>query len=305
MFQLPSNLDHVYLLYGVMFTMALSVVFGLAAMFEPTRMAVASARRTSPMRRLAAVMSAAFVSSEAGEREQLARWLLQAGYEASGAVGIYFTVRLLAAILLPALVLVWLPLYVVLPRGLLISGAACLSIIGFLAPILYVRTRRARRQRKFREGLPDMLDLLLICSEAGLGLDMAIMSVGEEIADAHPLLAEQLHYMSTELRAGLERKDAMRSFANRTGIDETISLTNLLIQSDALGTGMAHTLRTFSEDMRMHRILKAEEQAHKVSAKLTLVVVGLFLPAIFAAAFVPAVYSAVMGMQSMAVVQPW
>jgi tight adherence protein C len=97
----------------------------------------------------------------------------------------------------------------------------------------------------------------------------------------------------------------MRGFADGTGIDEAVSLVNLLVQSDALGTSMAQTLRSFSDDMRSHRMLKAEEQGHKVAAKLTVVLVACFLPAIFAALLAPAVYAAVKTMHTLGQVHPW
>lgn len=299
-FQAPS-----YLLYGTVIAASLCLVFGVAAMFEPTRGAVISARRASPMQWVVTNFSAALVPKDEREREAVRLFLLQAGYDAPRAVEIYFAIRLIVALAAPLLLLSSLALYPWMPSRLALFVASMVAIIGFLGPIGVLRARRKGRQKKFRDGLPDMLDLLLICSEAGLGIDTAIMNVGEELREAHPLLAQQLRHVSTEFRAGLERKDAMRSFADRTGIEETVSLMNLLVQSDALGSSLAQTLRAFSDDMRAHRLLRAEEQGHKVSAKLTVVLVALFLPAIFAVVFAPAVYTALKGLHTLSGVEPW
>jgi tight adherence protein C len=293
-----------YLLEGLVFAATLCLVFGMAALFQPARRATASVRRTRRMQ-WAAGMSGIFAPSDPAQRELLRIWLLQAGYEAPSAVEIYCGIRLLLAVGLAAACVLLLPVYTSFVLTYTVAAALVAALLGFLAPLYVIRIRRTSRLKKFREGLPDMLDLLLVCSEAGLGIDMAILTVGEELSEPHPLLAAQLQHVSALLRAGRERKDAMRSLAERTGIDETISLVNLLIQSDRLGTSMAQTLRIFSEDMRAHRMLRAEEQGHKVSTKLTVILVACFLPAIFAALLAPAVYSAIKVMHSLAQVHSW
>ena len=297
-------IEQPYLLYGVIFACSACLIFGLASLVGG-RAAAPSARRAASTQWIVTNISNKLVPKDEVERNALKAWLIQAGYYAQNSVQIYYGIRVLLAVLLPASVLFILPLYVVVSRDLLLFGCMFAALLGFLAPVYVVRLRRKTRQRKFREGLPDVLDLLLVCSESGLGIDMAIMKVGEEIAEPHPLLAQQLQMVSSELRAGLERRQAMRHFGLRTGIDETTSLVNLLIQSDALGTSMAHTLRAYADDMRAHRMLRAEEQGHKVSAKLTMVLVSCFLPAIFAAILAPAVHTAVKGIQKLMVINPW
>ena len=305
MIDFSQLMEQPYILYGAILAGSACLIFGIASFFE-ARVAAPSARRGASMQWMVTNISDKLVPKDEHERNALKTWLLQAGYPAQNAVQIYFAVRVLAAVLLPAVVLFLLPLYVAVPQQSLMFLCLMAALIGFLAPVVVVRRQRETRQRKFREGLPDVLDLLLVCSESGLGIDMAIMKVGEEMEEPHPLLAEQLQMISSELRAGLERREAMRNFGARTGIDETISLVNLLVQSDALGTSMAHTLRAFSDDMRAHRMLRAEELGHKVSAKLTIVLVACFLPAIFAAVLAPAVYTAIKGIHNLSAVSgPW
>ena len=297
--------DQPYLLYGVIFACSACLIFGIASLVGVRASAPPTARRAASMQWAVTNISNKLVPKDEIERNALKVWLIQAGYKAQNAVQIYYGVRVGFAVLLPAAVLFILPLYVAPSQNLLLLGCMMSAMLGFLAPVYVVRLRRQTRQRKFREGLPDVLDLLLVCSESGLGLDTAIMKVGEEVAEPHPLLAEQLQMVSSELRAGLERREAMRNFGTRTGIEETTSLVNLLVQSDALGTSMAQTLRAYADDMRSKRMLRAEEEGHRVSAKLTMVLVACFLPAIFAAILAPAVYTAIQGIQKLALISPW
>jgi len=293
-----------YLLYGVILAGSACLIFGIASLFEARIVAPPSARRGASMQWMVTNLSDRLVPKDEGERSELKTWLLQAGYSTQNAVQIYYAVRVLIAVLLPAVVLLVVPLYVAVAPQVLTFICLMVALAGFLAPVYVASKRREIRQRKFREGLPDALDLLLVCSESGLGIDMAIMKVGEEIDEPHPLLAGQLQMISSELRAGLERREAIRNFGTRTGIDETVSLVNLLVQSDALGTSMAQTLRAFSDDMRAKRMLRAEELGHKVAAKLTMILVACFLPAMFAAVLAPAVYTAIKGITALSAIAP-
>jgi tight adherence protein C len=304
-----TTLGHIahepFLLYGIVLLAAACLVFGIAALRE-TRLVAPTARKgSSSMDWVVTNISTKFVPTEQSEHNDLKARLLQAGFESAKAVEIYYGVRVAGAILGPAAAVFILPLYVALPTNVLLLICTVLALLFFLAPAVMVRLRRASRQQKFRDGLPDVLDLLLVCSEAGLGIDTAIIKVAEQMETAHPLLARQLNLVSSELRAGLDRAAAMRGLADRTGIDETVSMVNLLTQSDALGTSMAQTLRAFSEDMRAHRMLAAEELAHKVSAKLTVILVLCFLPGIFAAIMAPTIFIAIKSMQTLSVSTTW
>jgi tight adherence protein C len=180
-----------------------------------------------------------------------------------------------------------------LPTRQFFSVVALATVAGFTAPLLYCKRRRARNQAQITQSLPDMLDLMLVCSEAGLGLEMSIARVSEEIAPTWPLLAGHLDHIGRELRTGRSKLDALKGLADRTGTKETVSLVRLLVQSDALGTSVATTLRIYAEEMRAHRMLAAEEMAHKISAKLSLVLVGCFLPAVLIAVIAPVIFTIV------------
>ena len=296
-------LQDTYGLYILLGAASACLVFGLAAIFEPVRETDASLRRANAMQWAVTSVSDALVPKKEHERTALRRSLLQAGYAAPNAVQVYYGVRVLFAVGFASAVIVGWPLLGGIQKFALMASLIA-AIVGFLIPVYYVRVRRRSRQQQFRDGLPDVLELLLVCSEAGLGIDTALLRVSEEVARPHPRLARELRIVSAELQAGLVRADAMQGLSNRTGIDEIVSLVNLLVQSDALGTSMAATLRGFAQDMRAHRMLRAEELGHKVGVKLTMVLVACFLPAMFAAALAPAVYSAIQKFQGLSLTMP-
>jgi len=156
------------------------------------------------------------------------------------------------------------------------------------------RSRRAGRYRRaIARGFPDALDMMVVCVEAGLGLDAALSRVGGQIAPAHPLLAAELALVALELLAGKSREAALRACAARTGVAEIASFATLLIQSDALGSGIAQTLRVQAEEMRAARMLRAEEMAHTLPVKLTIPLVACILPAMIAVVLLPGIITIV------------
>jgi tight adherence protein C len=161
------------------------------------------------------------------------------------------------------------------------------ALAGLYLPGILISSRVEKRQRAIGEAFPDALDMMVVCVEAGLGLDAAFTRVGTQIAPAHPLLATELGMVALELRAGKSRADALRNFSKRVGLREVTSFVTLLLQSDALGTSVGQTLRIHSEEMRIHRMLRAEEMAHKLPVKLTIPLVLCILPVMFAAVMLP------------------
>lgn len=147
--------------------------------------------------------------------------------------------------------------------------------------------RRARHREALRLGFPDALDMMVLCAEAGLGLDAALNRVAAEIAPAHPAMGAELARIGRELRAGKERAAVLRGFARRAGLPEVESFATLLLQSEALGTGIARTLRVQAEEMRAMRLLRAEERAHTLPVKLTLPLVVCVLPAMIVVVLLP------------------
>jgi tight adherence protein C len=273
--------------YLLIFAAAAACVFGISALFERPRSAAISIRRGGSSGWFATKFGRAFQPSEK-ERLTNTRWLLQAGFESPDAPQNYLATRMLLAVTLPLLVLLTVPLTkpdVSFQETLIIALSG--AVVGLILPLYYVRSRRVKRQQAVRNGLPDVLDLLLVSTEAGLGLDTAILRVGEETESIHPVLSQYMLRVSSELRAGRPRAEAFRGFGDRCGLQETTTMVNLLVQSDALGTSMATTLRAFADDLRSNRLLRAEEIGQKISVKLSIVLVFCFLPALFISIFAP------------------
>jgi tight adherence protein C len=246
----------------------------------------------SSLERLAADSLGSKLAPTGQELTTLRLHLTHAGYDSPTAPAAYYGFRLMAAVGMAVLAVLLTPLVLSHKQAssMLFTVAVIAGVTGFMFPVFWVRQRKKSRQREISDGLASVLDLLLVCVEAGLGLDMAIARVGEEFVGTQPLLAEQLTQISSELRAGRPRAEAFRGFSERTGVPEVRSLVNLMIQSDQLGTSMANTLRVFAADMREHQLLRAEELAQKVSAKLSMVLVGCFLPALITAVIAPIIY---------------
>jgi tight adherence protein C len=163
------------------------------------------------------------------------------------------------------------------------------ALMGLYLPSLWVRARADRRQRDIINGFPDALDLMLVCVEAGLGLEAAFSRVGMEMTRSHPLLAEQLGSVVLELRAGRSQEDALRRMADRAGADEIRAFATLLIQSNKLGSSIAQTLRIYASEMRERRRMRAEEKAHRLPVLLSVPLVTCMLPVMIGVLMLPAV----------------
>jgi tight adherence protein C len=173
------------------------------------------------------------------------------------------------------------------PLGWVIG--AFLIVLGYLAPGLYVDWRLSDRRKQIRNGLPDVLDLLIVCLEAGSSLDQAIMKASEELAIAYPALGEELRILTTETRAGKARMEAFKNLAARTKVEDVRTLVAMLAQTDRFGTSVADTLRTMADEMRVKRRQAAEETAAKVGVKLVLPLVFFLFPALYVVMLGPAV----------------
>jgi tight adherence protein C len=160
--------------------------------------------------------------------------------------------------------------------------------LGYVLPGMVLGRLAKKRQHRIRLGLPDVLDLLVVSVEAGLGLDQAIQRVGEELAFAHPELSDELRLINLELRAGKGRSEALRNLADRTGVDDVSSLVTMLIQTDKFGTSVAQSLRVHSETVRTKRRQRAEEAAAKTGVKMVFPLVFCIFPAIWVVTIGPA-----------------
>jgi tight adherence protein C len=210
--------------------------------------------------------------------------LIRAGYRNESAVRVFYGCKVLVPLLLCAIALV--------------SGLASLSPffvyasslgIGFLAPDFWLGRKIKGRQKRMERGLPDVLDLLVICIEAGLSLDQATARTAQELKKAQPDLCDEFGILVLEQRAGRARSEAWKHLAERTGVESLRNLVSVLVQSEQFGTSVAKTLRVHSDTLRTKRMQAVEEMAAKTSVKLVFPLVFFIFPALFLVTLGPAV----------------
>lgn len=209
--------------------------------------------------------------------------LVQAGYRRDEALTIFFGIRVVFALV--AFAVLTSPL---VGRPNLFMALAG-SLAGYVVPGMLLARMAKRRQHRIRLSLADMLDLLVVSVEAGLGLDQALARVADELSSAYPELSEELKLINLELRAGKPRAEALRNLADRTGVDDLSSLVTMLIQTDKFGTSVAQSLRVQSETLRTKRRQRAEEAAAKTGVKMVFPLVFCIFPAIMVVIGGPAV----------------
>ncbi|HEX7760888.1 MAG TPA: type II secretion system F family protein, partial [Caulobacteraceae bacterium] len=217
--------------------------------------------------------------------------LIQAGFFSREAVTLYLGARavsLAAAVFGTVLLLPWALSGGGGKAALLL--AAALSAAALLGPDQVIKAKRSKLELEYREGFPDLLDLLVASVEAGLSLDAAVSRVNEELVRRYPHLAEHLKVLTLELRAGRSRKDCWAAFAERLGIDEARSMATMLRQAEEMGTSLGETLAVFSDDMRARRMLRAEEKAMALPAKLMIPLILFIFPCLLGVLILPAAF---------------
>lgn len=219
----------------------------------------------------------------------LRRQFLKAGIRNENAPVIFFGAKAFMAVLL-VLVFFLIKLFsrMIMPTSQFILVSAILLIVGFYLPNLYLLLKTAERKDKLQKGLPDALDLMVVCVEAGTGLDAAIQRVGDEMKSTNRVLSDEFKLMGMELRAGKQRQEALKNLAMRTDLDDFRSLTTLLIQTDKFGTSLGQALRVHSDSMRTKRFQRAEEIAMKLPVKLIFPLVLFIFPSMLVVVLGPA-----------------
>ncbi len=215
--------------------------------------------------------------------------LSQAGFYNPNAVKNYTAIRVICLLLPQFLVLIsWGYLYSKIGLQGAVLTSSTLALMGLFAPSYFIRWKKSKRTDQCRKGFPDMMDLLVACIEAGLGLDAALIRVSQELGGRYPALKINLEIMNLELRAGRLRHEAMINFSDRIDLEEAKALSVMIKQAEDMGSSVGKALRTFSEDMRAKRMLKAEEKAMALSAKLTVPLILFIFPTIMVLLLVPA-----------------
>lgn len=207
---------------------------------------------------------------------------LRAGYRRRNAPVIFLGVKIILAGLLPLLFFAYRVVFILKFASVPVVGiSVLLGLLGFYLPNLFLKFRIGKRKDHMSRGFPDALDLMVVCVEAGMGLDAAIQRVGEEMRLNHSVVADEFRVLSLELRAGKPRREALRNLAMRTGLEEVSSLMSLLIQTDKFGTSVTEALRVHADSMRVKRYQKAEELAAKIPVKLVFPLIIFIFPSFF------------------------
>lgn len=215
------------------------------------------------------------------------------GYRNKSASMIYFGAKVLCAIILPA-AFFFCQFFIHLPLGALhiMMAYVLLALGGLYIPTIWLRIKIAGRKDLLLKGFPDTLDMLVVCIEAGMGLDSAIDRVGEEMKLSNKAISEEFKLYNKELWLGKTRRDALRSIALRTGLEDVNGLVTLLIQTDKFGTSIAQALRIHSDFMRTQRYQRAEEKAAQLALKLLFPLVFCILPSLFLVLLGPGIIQA-------------
>jgi tight adherence protein C len=224
------------------------------------------------------------VEQRAGHTNTTRAMLISAGYRSPNAVAVYWASRVLLPLLLVALALVASPA----TGARMILIAPLLAVPGWIAPVFFVGARVRKRQAELQKALPDALDSMVVCVEAGLGLNQAIMRVAEEMRHISVLMSDELAMVNLEIRAGMPREEALRNLGDRTGLEDIRGLTGMLIQTERFGTSIAQALRVHSDSLRVRRRQRAEETAAKMSIKMLFPLIFFVLPAMFVITLGPA-----------------
>jgi tight adherence protein C len=206
-------------------------------------------------------------SAEAGEAGPLRQKLIHAGYRGQAAPAVFYGMRLVLALALPSLMLL-LPIAFKMPHIQLVLVLCLAAGFGFVAPSILLDARRSSRQNEIRRVLPDALDLLVVCVEAGYAINQSLARVADEFSAKSPNLSTEFGLVTAETRAGKSMTEALRSLSDRTGVEDISSLVALLVQTERFGTSVAHALRVHADAMRVRRMQRAEERAQKAPLKL-------------------------------------
>lgn len=308
---LPSGLEMADAIFVLAFAAALAgfgVVWSTMLERRPSarRLVALRQRRTdlltaarAPRRRGLAKSGMGFAKSVVQKFELLGsdqaeaaqRKMLQAGKRSKDAVVLYLFMKLAAPLVLGAVAAILLygfGLYDLPPAA---NALVCFLLIvgGFLAPDIYAKNLADKRRQQLGRAMPDALDLLVICAEAGLNLDSALVRVAREIRLAGPELADELELTSIELGFLQDRREALRNLEYRTGLQSVTALVGTLAQAEKYGTPLAQSLRVLAAEMRTERMMKAEEKAAKLPATLTVPMIIFIMPSLFIVLIGPAI----------------
>jgi tight adherence protein C len=286
--------------------LAAAALYGLGGLRDPLRRrvralaaapAAGAGRRRWSLKAVAPLVPYLMPKKDA-ERSAIRARLLQAGYGSEGAPVTFFAIKIVLALVFPALVFVAAMIFPVLTLAKLVWIALAASFFGLVLPNIVISHKIETRQREILNGFPDALDLIVACTEAGLGLNAAFQRVANELALSHAELAKELALVNSEMRAGVERVTALRNLGTRTGVEDIRGLVSLLAQSMRFGTSIADTLRIYAAELRDKRMQRAEEQAAMIGTKMIFPLVLCIFPSFFIVMVGPAVLAVLRVLQA-------
>jgi tight adherence protein C len=302
-----------WLLLSVMFAAILLATLGALTLFgpadavrrritaqgpgQPGKEKKLSLRRNesrTPLHKILETLEQHVIKTNDKERSVLRTRMIQAGYMNETVIRVYYLVRVFLAVSLPVIFLLLAPIFasqMSTQKVMMIAAGLCLA--GLYLPYRYIESKTVARRREISESFPDAIDMMVVCVEAGLGFDATLLRVSEQIQRSHPILATLIGFVGLETRAGKTREEALQNLAMRAGVPDVNNFIILLIQSEALGADLSHTLKVQAVEMRSKRMMRAEEQAHKLPVKLSIPLVLCVLPAMFAVVLGPAIVTIV------------
>lgn len=301
--EFTSDPDKVRLLFGLVVGLAVILIaFALVSLvnniLDPVRarvdQEVEDGRRSQDVRtqqsglqRVLLAVGRIAVPASQKELNKTKERLSWAGYRSPNAVGIFYSVKMLAMIGLPVVVFLVASRIGGLATFHVLFAAWAAAAIGVIVPNRWLTQKGNSRKKRLRDGFPDALDLLVVCSEAGMGLGSAIQRVADELVVSHPELATEFSQVSAEMRAGVERIDSLRNLATRNGLEDFRGFVATLSQAMRFGSSIAETLRIYSEEFRDKRMQRAEEIAAKMPVKMIFPLALCMLPAFMIVAMGP------------------
>jgi tight adherence protein C len=297
----PGSGAAIVLLAGAaVFAFSLGAMALVAAVANPLRRrlgrlgsdAAETPSRASVIASLLIPFSKYILPTKEADRSKVEHQLVHAGLRSTSALSLYYGSKAVGMIALPLVIFVSAPFFPTVTTGRLMLLAGASAFLGGLLPGMWLDRRVQRRQRALRVGFPDALDLLVVCVEAGLGLAPALQRVAVDLEVSHPELGMELSLVNAEMRAGVERTQALKNLAYRTGLDDIKGLVALLVQTMRFGTGVADALRVYSEEFRDKRMQAAEEQAALIGTKMIFPLVLCLFPSFFLVMVGPAILAA-------------
>jgi Flp pilus assembly protein TadC len=295
-----------FVVLALIFVAAFGAVFGVLYVFSPNRLrgraeqiaGQAGQLGTDPGRQHALLeklvqwaqpVSRLSLPKDGWESSQLRVRFMNAGWRNASAAPLYFAAKTVLAIALPMIGLLATSGHPMLQeQDIMFALLAVLGGIGYYLPNVVLARKVAQRQRTVFEEFPDVIDLLTVCVEAGLGLDAALMRVADELALRCPVLADELQLMLLELRSGFSKEKALSNLSLRTGVDDVDKFASMLIQADRFGTSLGESLRVLSDMLRTKRRMRAEEQAAKIALKLLFPLIFTIFPSLLLVLLGPA-----------------